>query len=91
MYAAERSDAKKGASAASIISSRNMWRMASLNRWAIFEAGCVPKPRRRSETKKSKLPSPSETRAGVLSGSDSWMNAMFILHHSSGAIANWLK
>eukprot|EP00965_Chrysotila_dentata_P167084 5517692-Pleurochrysis_carterae.AAC.1 len=38
------------------MSLRNICNSASLNRCAAFDAGCVPKTRRRSETQRSVLP-----------------------------------
>eukprot|EP00965_Chrysotila_dentata_P174701 5766870-Pleurochrysis_carterae.AAC.1 len=57
----------------------------------MFDAGCVPKPSRRSETKKRVLPSLTPCVAGVCRCSSSWMKTMPSFHQSSDAIANWFK
>eukprot|EP00965_Chrysotila_dentata_P174484 5759459-Pleurochrysis_carterae.AAC.1 len=80
-YSGKRSAAKWGASAASI-RSRKRVRSASLNRCEMLLAGWVPKPRPRSETKKSALPVSSATRGGVRRSSSSRRTTMPSFHHS---------
>eukprot|EP00965_Chrysotila_dentata_P087452 2887116-Pleurochrysis_carterae.AAC.1 len=46
------------------MSSRNIPNKAPLKPWAMLDAGCVPKPSRRSDTKKSVLPLPPRCVAG---------------------------
>eukprot|EP00965_Chrysotila_dentata_P025367 843073-Pleurochrysis_carterae.AAC.1 len=70
------------------MSSRNIPSKASLKRWAMFDAGCVPKPSLHSDTKKSVLPLSSLCVAVVRNCSSSWRKTMPSFHQSSGAIAN---
>eukprot|EP00965_Chrysotila_dentata_P045529 1512355-Pleurochrysis_carterae.AAC.1 len=65
-----------------------MVRSASLKRCAMLLAGCVPKPRRRSDTKKSVLPASSAIQGWLRRCSPSRRKTMPSFHHSSGAIAS---
>eukprot|EP00965_Chrysotila_dentata_P047637 1579796-Pleurochrysis_carterae.AAC.1 len=71
-YALVLSARRNGASAASM-SSLKRWRIASLKRGAILDAGCVPKPSLRSDTKNNVFTCESACAAGVRSTSDCWM------------------
>eukprot|EP00965_Chrysotila_dentata_P098386 3252172-Pleurochrysis_carterae.AAC.1 len=82
-YSGDVSAARNGASAASM-SCRNRCRMASLKRCAILDAGCVPDPSLRSETKKRVLPAASRCCGCVRRTSSSLMNTILSFYHSSG-------
>ena len=72
------------ASSASI-SALNKWRMASLNRWAMLEAPCMPNPSRFSDTKIWRGEEDPEAASVRLK---KWIP---ILGSSTVAIGIWLK